>query len=139
MSTTAQWVFDKAIYLMDEQNESSGATVTTDTNEYKLRTVPILNVLRGELYPYSDNYPDSTDGTRPVCPELTALTDLIGLDDVIAQTILPYGLAAHLMLGENDQIASFFLQRYQELKMTLASQRPATWEDIEQYYGGLDV
>ena len=51
MSTTAQWVFDKAIYLMDEQNESSGATVTSDTNEYKLRTVPILNVLRGELYP----------------------------------------------------------------------------------------
>ena len=31
---TVQDVFDKAIRLMDEQNESTGATVTTDTKEY---------------------------------------------------------------------------------------------------------
>jgi len=30
---TVQDVFDKAIRLMDEQNESTGATVTTDTKE----------------------------------------------------------------------------------------------------------
>ena len=49
--TTPDWVFSRAIHLMDEQNESSGATSTQDTQEYRLRTLSILNVLRHELFP----------------------------------------------------------------------------------------
>ena len=40
---SVQQVFDMAIHLMDEQNESTGATVTVDTQEYKFRTISILN------------------------------------------------------------------------------------------------
>ena len=43
--TTVQEVFDAAIHLMDEQNESSGATETQDTTPYKVRTINILNVI----------------------------------------------------------------------------------------------
>ena len=39
---SVQDVFDMAIHLMDAQNESTGATRTTDTNEYALRTPNIL-------------------------------------------------------------------------------------------------
>lgn len=137
MSTTAQWVFDKAIYLMDEQNEINGLTETADTQEYRHRTLGILNVLRHELFPISDTYPASVAGKRPVCPELTAFSDEIGLDDVVAQGILPYGLAAHLLLGENDNMASYFAQRYAELYRAHCGTLPATWEAIPLAYGGL--
>ena len=63
----------------------------------------------------------------------------IGLDDVLAQSILPYGLAAHLLLGENDALASFFNQRYTELINTLAAKAPSEWESIEPSYGNIVI
>lgn len=133
--TTPEWVFARAIHLMDEQSEANGETTTTDTNEYRMRTLSILNVLRHELFPYSDTFETGEDGKRIICPELKSFTDEIGLDDVIAQGILPYGLAAHLLLGENDSMASFFNERYAELMQTLAKKRPSVWEEITPYYG----
>lgn len=138
MSTTAQWVFDKAIYLMDEQNESSGKTETPDTREYHHRTLGILNVLRNELYPLSDTFEWGEDERRPICPEILEFTDEIGLDDAVAQSVMPYGLAAHLLLGENDTMANFFAQRYMELMAQMRSSLPAKWEEIPLAYGGLD-
>lgn len=88
-TTTAAWVFARAIHLMDEQNETTGETSTADTSEYKLRTLSILNILRHELFPYSDTYEAREDGTRDVCTEIKAFTDVIDLDDVLAQGIMP--------------------------------------------------
>ena len=128
--TDANWVFDRAIHLMDEQYEQSGETRTVDTKEYEYRTLSILNVLRHELYPYSDTFEFRTDGKRQICPELTAFDQAIDLDDAIAQGVLPYGLAAHLLLGENNTLAAFFNQRYAELVHEIGSRRMAQWEDI---------
>lgn len=128
--TTANWVFDRAIHLMDEQNETNGKTRTQDTKEYEYRTLSILNVLRNELYPYSDTYEVRTAGRRPVCVELTSMEQPIDLDDALCQSVLPYGLAAHLLLGENDTMASFFNQRYAEMLNELRSRSTAEWEDI---------
>ena len=128
--TDANWVFDRAIYLMDEQHEKSGEARTADTQEYRNRTLGILNVLRNELFPYSDTCVSGAEGTRQVCPEITDFDQPMGLDDVLAQTVLPYGLAAHLLLGERDAMASFFQQRYEALLYTVGSRRPGVWEDI---------
>ena len=128
--TTANWVFDRAIHLMDEQNETNGKTRTQDTKEYEFRTLSILNVLRNELYPYSDTYEVRTDGRRPVCVELTSMEQPIDLDDALCQSVLPYGLAAHLLLGENNTMADFFNQRYEKMLNELRSRSTAEWEDI---------
>ncbi len=82
-TTTAQQVFDTTMGLIDEVNESSGATDTADTKEYKVRTLYILNALRGELYPYSDTYQETQDGGRPIAPVILAFDDIIQLDDYI--------------------------------------------------------
>ena len=137
--TNAEWVFARAIHLMDEQNESTGETKTADTKEYRLRTLSILNILRNELYPYSDTYEASVGRKRPVCQMIATFEEDIGLDDVLAQGILPYGLAAHLLLGENDALASFFNQRYTELINTLAAKAPSEWESIEPAYGSIVI
>lgn len=139
MATTAQWVFDRAIHLMDEQNESTGATQTTDTKEYEFRTVSILNVLRHELYPISDNYKIRNNNRRPISTELLSMQDYIDLDDAVAQGVMPYGLAAHLLLGENDTMANFFAQRYAEMYAAMSKSLPSVWEDIPSAYGGLSV
>lgn len=138
MTTTAQWVFERAMALMDELNESSGNADTADTKEYKNRTLSILNMLRVECFPFSDTYRVQTPGKRPICPEIQSFTDVIGLDDGIAQGTLPYGLAAHLLLDENPDSASYFQQRYQEQLALMRTYLPATIENITDQYGGID-
>ncbi len=135
--TTAQEVFEYAMTLMDELNESNGKADTSDTKEYKNRTLAILNILRGELYPYSDTYKTGEPGTRPIAEKISDFTSAIGLDDYICQSVLPYGLAAHLLMQEDPTSANFFQQRYDELKALLARGMPAESEDISDVYGGL--
>lgn len=128
--TTVRNVFDLAVKLMNENDDRTGETVTVDTKEYEVRTLGLINTLRNELYPYSDTYTLRTDGKRTVCPVLESFDQIIDLDDVVAQTILPYGLAAHLLLDDNPTMASFFNDRYQELIYRIGTSRPAMWEDI---------
>lgn len=134
-TTTVQKVFDIAMGLMDETNESTGATDTADTREYKVRTLLILNALRGELFPYSDTFPEATDGKRPILKYLEAFSDVIGMDDYICQSVLPYGLAAQLLMDENPTAANFLQMRYEELRNGLARGLPRTSESIEDVYG----
>ena len=131
----AQRVFDLAMGLMDEVNEATGATDTSDTREYKNRTLLILNVLRGELYPYSDTFEAAEKGKRPISEVIMDFTTGIALDDYICESVMPYGLAAHLLLDENPSAAGFFQQRYDELKANLAKGIPAESEDIVDVYG----
>jgi len=138
MATTAQTVFDYAMGLMDEVN-SAGETDTAATASYKVKTLFILNILRGELYQYSDGYLSVTSGIRPISTVITALTDSVGVDDFLAQTIMPYGLAAHLLLDENPTAAGFFQQRYDELLAKYGKNTPSDFADITQTYGGFDV
>jgi len=128
--TDGNWIFDAAIRLMDEQNARNGETNTADTAEYRHRTLTILNVLRHELYPVSGTFE-----AELVCPELKSMEQPLNLDDDLAQTVLPYGLAAHLLLGENHVMAAFFQQRYTELLRTLGGRRMARWENIQTQEG----
>lgn len=128
--TDANWIFDRAIHLMDEQYELTGETRAVDTREYEFRTLSILNVLRHEVYPYSDTFEAGVNGKRRICPMLSSFDQPLDIDDAIAQGVLPYGLAAHLLLGENDTLAAFFNQRYAELVRQIGAKRMAVWEDI---------
>lgn len=138
MSTTAQQVFELAMHLMDEGSQSTGAADTNETKEYKNRTLPILNILRVECFPVSDTCVVTAPGKRPVCPEIPDYETPIGLDDVICQGVLPYGLAAHLLLDENPSAASYFQQRYEEALAAARRSIPAEAEDIIDLYGGIE-
>lgn len=134
-STTGQWIFEHTMALIDELNDA-GEADTADTAEYKNKTLPLLNILQGELYQYSDTYKRRNDSKRPVLYPLESLEDYLNLDDYICQTVLPYGLAAHLLVDENPTMAAFFQQRYEELKAGLRNGIPGMSEDIVDVYGG---
>lgn len=137
MSTTALDVFGLSIHLMGEADETTGATDTPDNLEYKNRTLSLLNILCQECYPLSDTYAVATAGTRPALDFLTDFTTAIGLDDGICRSVLPYGLAAHLLLSEGrTSEASFFQQRYDEAKANVRA-IPREFEAIEDVYGGI--
>ena len=126
------------MHLCDEVNESTGRADTADTKEYKNRVLPILNVLRMECFPASDTY-EAQPGRRSVCPEITGLDEPIGLDDGLCQGVLPYGLAAHLMLGEDNDKASYFQQRYEELLEGMRRGLPGGFGEIDNPYGGIEL
>lgn len=52
--------------------------------------------------------------------------------------MLPYGLAAHLLLDENPGAAGYFQQRYDELRALLSRGLPQESEEIEDRYGGIE-
>lgn len=139
---TVQNVFDMAIHMMDEQSESTGSTVHTDTAEYKFRTISILNAVMPALYPFSDTYDPSGSG-RPVCPLLTIpanystpdFTQEIPLDDTLARGVLPYALAAHLLSGENGDLSAWFMSRYNQVFGDVRSKIPGEFAPIETPYG----
>ena len=133
--TTAQEVFDIAVRLMDAQNESTGATETADTKEYRLRAPSLLNSILDRAYPASDNYPGSDARSRPICPKVQKMTDEIRLDERICTGILPYGLAGLLLTEENPSLANFFWQTFLEQLEEAKRGVPAGIDSVEDVYG----
>ncbi len=125
--TTAREVFELAMHLMDETRESTGEVDTPETMGYKSRTVAILNTLCPECRPFSADYRPEEGG----CPRIGGLEEVVGLDDGLCRGVLPYGLAAHLLLGEDDERAGFFQQRYEELLERAGRMMPARGDESE--------
>jgi hypothetical protein len=114
----AQDVFVMAMNLMDEESEDG--TYEGYPSEYKKKAWHILSLLQAELLPTS------------VAPlSITNENNVLQIDNRSAVTILPYGLAAHLLINEDQGKAAFFNARYDELKR----KRPATISKIKDVYG----
>jgi len=137
---SVQGVFDKAMYLIDAQNESTGSTDNSDTTEYKVRTLGILNNLIDDAYPASDTFAIGEDGKRPALDDLTSFSDEIRMDPYIVRSVLPCGLAAKLLSEENPTLADFFWQLYEQRLANARAGVPASFESIEDGlpYGGIE-
>lgn len=122
-------VFDAAMGIMDELGQT-GEAQTSDTQEYEYRTPAIINMLVGELHMLMGNH----DNWLPV----TSLDDMIPTADAnYALSALPYGLAANLLIDENPTAASFYQQRYEELRAFFLARQQADVGDITDLYGGI--
>jgi hypothetical protein len=115
---TAQDVFITAMNLMDEDSEDG--TYTGYPDEYKKKSWPVLSLLQAELLPSS---------VLPLA--ITSEDNVMQIDQRSAITVLPYGLAAHLLMNEDPNRAAFFNNRYDELKR----KRPAAITRIKDVYG----
>lgn len=83
-------------------------------------------------------FPAAFEGTLTVSylaypTVITALTDMLHVDDVTARSILPYGLAAELFKMENQDIYQYCDRRYQEFKR--GTKKMARFVDTIDYYG----
>jgi len=132
---TVQQVYDMAIKLMNQQDDSTGTTDSSELDGYKNRTLALLNILVSDLYNLSDNTTFPSEA-KPVPALLTDFTDGIDLDDRLAVNVLPYGLAAHLYKGEDaDNVADLFFNTYYNLKKDYAKKKPTAKVAITNVYG----
>jgi hypothetical protein len=117
MTVMAQDVFTTAMNLMEEESEDG--TYAGYPEEYKKRAWPILTMLQAELTPASISVTTIINSDS-----------LFQLDDRTCLTVFPYGLAAHLLMNEDQNRAAFFNARYDELKR----KRPAVISPIKDVY-----
>lgn len=134
---TVQDVFDIAIRLMDEQNESTGSTETADTKEYALRTCSLLNSRIDEVFQFSSNYAPETGKPCEYPGSFSDMTDTVDMDTRLVRGLLPYLLASLLLEGEAPETAAFFENKYRE-KINNLVPAPAEAEDITDIYGGIE-
>lgn len=124
MAAIGTAVFNSAMALADSLD---------DTTDYTARALFIINMLGQELYQYSDTKV-VTSGERPLFTPIAELTDELDLDDGLAIGVLPYGLAALLLVGEDDVKANYYQQLYEEKKRE-SRNVPQDFEPIEDVYG----
>ena len=134
---TVQNVFEVAMGLIDELGEPSGTADCPENREYRHRTPAIVSALQNECLRASATWRALPGGGRPVLPAVTSMSQELGLDDGVALGVLPYGLAAYLVLDEDPSLAGYFSQRYTEQLAAAARAVPARSENIEQLYGRL--
>lgn len=119
MAVTAKQVYDQALVLLDEVTETG--TVLADQPEYyQAKTLSILTSLQAELLPLSE-----------IPTVISSLSQELLLPDRTCLLVLPYGLAAHLLIQEDVNTASFYNSRYDELKVKI----PTEVSTIESVYG----
>lgn len=133
---TGTEVFKRAVMLMDEQS-AAGAAEWADTDEYQKRSVPLINTIVPEMYPYSDTYRPRRG--RPLADPIASLTDEIDLDDGLAGGVLPYALAAKLCMDDNPRVAAYCEQKYTELLEKFKNTLPANWDTPVDVYGGIQI
>ena len=129
-------VFDAAMSIMDELSDS-GKPQTTDTDEYKYRTVSIINTMIAELYPFSETKKagKTASGWRPV----EEFDDTISeIDNTLALGAMPYGLASALLTDENPEASDRFKRRYNEIVAMHKATAQCSMGTVEDVYGGIE-
>lgn len=128
---TLEEIFTAAMGLMDEL-DAAGSARNDDTLEYAARAPGIVNMMISEYRILSGKAGSFTAVEKMDDPVLL-------VDDTYAAAVMHYGLAANLLVDENPAAASFFQQRYEELRNIYFSRRTAnTDEAVEDMYGGIE-
>jgi hypothetical protein len=71
---------------------------------------------------------------RPVPLTITAMTDVLQVDDVTARSVLPWGLAMEFYKDDDVKFA-YFQSRYREMKALAMTKQPASEGQILNLYG----
>lgn len=122
-------VFSAAMAFMDELSDDGDAQ-TNDTLEYKNRTPSIINMMLSEY----NMLMGITANWLPV----EDLDSMLTVDTNYALGVMPYGLAANLLVDENPTAANFYQQRYEDMRNRYMSNHAADSAEIENLYGGIE-
>lgn len=71
---------------------------------------------------------------RPSPGPITSIDDTLVLDDVMAASVLPYGLGAKLMATENVSLGSYLQSIYDENKFRAVQDKPQPINPVEDVY-----
>lgn len=109
----AEDIFTMTMAMIDEMNDN-GTLDPTTTAEYRSKAPSILTMLQNEIIGIENRYRKQEEQIYPV--PIQDLKQTVQVDNIKANTLLTNGLASHLMIHENKALASFFQERYEEMK-----------------------
>lgn len=131
---TGNNVFTITMAMIDEML-TTGQLDAEATAEYRAKAPAILTMLQNELIGIENRYRKKEEYIFPV--DIETLDQTFQIDDIKASTLLTNGLAAHLMLHEDKTLASYFNDRYEEMKGIFLKSAPRTPETREDKYDAL--
>lgn len=124
MSVTVLDIYNTALAIMDESG----------TSDYERRTPAIINSMMGVVWMASEQH---HFGPHSIWTHVESMSDeLSGVDQSLALSAMPYGLAAQLYLGEDHVRAQSWWDIFEERVALFRRARPAEDESIEDCYGG---
>ena len=101
-------VFTQTMAMIDEMTDT-GELDSTSVADYKARAPYILTSLQNEIIGIENRFRKYEEYIRPV-----PITDLdnqdVQVDDIQANTLLVYGLAANFMQQEYERLSGIFLK-----------------------------
>lgn len=125
-------VFKTTMAMIDEMLDT-GELDEEAVAEYKARAPHILTALQNEIIGVENRYRKYEDHIRPV-PITDLDTNYVQVEDIQANTLLVYGLAAKLLADENKSLANFMQQEYERLFSYFVKPKPVAREKIEDVY-----
>lgn len=126
----AEEIFKSAMALMDEM--SGEVLDETSTAEYRIKAPYILTILQSEIIGIENRFKKVEDWIYPT--KVETLEDYLEIDDIKAQTMLSYGLAAELMIHEDTALANFFQSKYEELRTMFLKPTATSKKTIKDVY-----
>lgn len=131
---TGNEVFTITMAMIDEML-TSGQLDAEATAEYRAKAPAILTMLQNELVGIENRFRKKEEAIYPI--PIESLDQTFQIDDIKASTLFTNGLAAHLMLHEDKTLASFFNERYEEMKGIFLKSMPREPETREDKYDAL--
>ena len=128
---TGNMVFAITMAMIDEML-STGELDEEAVKDYRGKAPAILTMLQNELIGIENRYRQKDEAIYPV--PIESLDQTFQIDDIKANTLLTNGLAAHLMLHEDKTLASYFNDRYEEMKAIFLKSIPRQPETREDKY-----
>lgn len=125
-------VFKTTMAMIDEMLET-GEVDEQSVGEYKARAPYILTALQNEIIGVENRFRKYEDHIRPV-PITDLENNYVQVEDIQANTLLVYGLAAKLLADENKTLANFMQQEYERLFSYFVKPKPVGREKIEDVY-----
>ena len=125
---TGNQLYELSLDLLGLKGENG--QITSDSEDLASRSLSLINVLLAEN--------SSLDCRIKRCEHtvyrIDSLEDEIGFTDVVASTVLPYGLAYLLMLGEDDPLAISMQRLYEKARSEALRFGKAKAEPITEVY-----
>lgn len=107
-----------------------GEAELSDTDDLKARALSLINILIAENHSLDCRITKCEHSLKPI----DSLDDEIELNEILLGSVLPYGLAALLMVGEDDSLAASMHKLYEKARTEALRHGRAKAEPITEVY-----
>ena len=123
---TGETPFNIAMALLRKVSDD-GTISETDTAKFRAQAPGVITILQNELLRASGSASFSVS-------VIEALTDTLTINDMLATSPLPYGLASHLIIEKKPELASYYNQKYDEFIKKFCKNVPMGTSSVTDAY-----